>query len=225
MDAHREERSAGEVEHRAPAERVQDRAVEQRLHHEVAQLDARHRLRVDEERTERVEDWLEEEPEQLGGGGAEEARLEARRDVDVERVVALVLVVLRVVLLEERRVRDAERHVREDAERAVQRRPARPERLVVRDLVDGERQRVVDDAPEGVAGDEEGEERGVSQQDGRHQLHSHHHHHLVLELAVWHHQLLHLRVLRCNQHSSSSTSAHHHQQACSHDGANIHFTS
>lgn len=72
-----------------------------------------------------MDDRVHHEPRKFGDGRAEERDLDARRDVDVERVVPEPPVVLLVVLPVRDRHRNAVRQVRHDAEHAV-----RPRTLV-----------------------------------------------------------------------------------------------
>lgn len=198
VQSHRKERAAAEIEKWAQTHSVVDRDVERHLHEEVQHLETRDGLRVEEEGTEGVEDGLKEQPDELASGRREHSRFEARRNVDVERVVALILVMLGVVLLEDGRVRDAENYVAEDADQPVAHRIPIAECDVVRDLMDRESHRVVDDATEAVRDNDDREEWRFSQEIRGNKLHQHHADDNELEIRVVYHQLCHLRVLGCN---------------------------
>ena len=103
--------------------------------------------------------------------------------------------VLRVVLLEDGRVRDAHDEVAKDTNEPVAHRVCIAECHVVRDLVYRECHRVVEDATEAVRNDDDREEGRLPQKIGRHKLHYYHADNDELEVRVVYHQLLHLWML------------------------------
>lgn len=128
-----------------------DSQVYRQLEECVLDLELAHWLRVDHQRTEGVEKGLQEEPEKLPSWSAEEPPLHFCGDVDVQLVTTQIAVVVDVVLLEGRRVRHADGHVSPHGEPAVPLGPLVAEGHVVRDVMNGQRQRVVDAASEGVS--------------------------------------------------------------------------
>lgn len=151
-----------------------DSQVYRQLEERVLDLQLTHWLGVDHQRTEGVEKRLEEEPEKLPSWGAEEPTLHFCGDVDVQLVAAQVPVVVNVVLLEGRGVRHADGHVGPHGEPAVPLGQLVAEGHVVRDVVDGQRQRVVDAAAEGVSPEEDPLPGDVVHQVACNQLGQHH---------------------------------------------------
>lgn len=147
-----------------------DSQVYRQLKECVLDLQLTHWLRVDHQRTEGVEKRLEEEPEELPSWGAEEPPLHFRGDVHVQLVTTQIPVVVDVVLLEGRRVRHADGHIGPHGEPAVPLGQLVAEGHVVRDVVNGQRQRVVDAAAKGVSPEEDPLPGDVVHQVACHQL-------------------------------------------------------
>eukprot|EP00964_Phaeocystis_antarctica_P066106 scaffold39923_cov64-Phaeocystis_antarctica.AAC.1 len=108
-------------------------------------------LRLDEHRPQRVRQDLAAAPDRLQHGAAHVLALEARRDVGVDPVDALPLVVLEVVAAEGDAVGDADGPVGHHCEQSVRLRALEEE--VVRQLVDREEERLRDGGAKDV-GDE-----------------------------------------------------------------------
>ena len=105
------------------ARKLNVREVERELGEEVEEVPLAHGLRTDEERADGVEEQLANDPHNLEERAAhgEHLRLAARGDIRVHGVVALEHVVLKVVLLERHRERDADGKIGDETEQAVRR--------------------------------------------------------------------------------------------------------
>lgn len=147
-----------------------DSQVYRQLKECVLDLQLTHWLWVDHQRTEGVEKGLEEEPEKLPSRRAEEPPLHLCGDVNIQLVTTQIPVVVDVVLLEGRRVRHADWHVGPHGEPAVPLGQLVAEGHVVRDVVNGQRQRVVDAAAESVSPEEDPLPRDVVHQVACHEL-------------------------------------------------------
>lgn len=154
-------------------------------------------LRVDHQRTDGVEKGLEEEPQKLPGWAAEEPPLHFCGDVDVQLVTTQVPVVVDVVLLEGCRVRYANGHVGPHGKPAVPLGQLVAKGHVVRDVVNGQRQRVVDAAAEGVSPKEDPLPGDVVHQVAGHQLGQDHAGHNPFQLRIWAHERLDLWIFGC----------------------------
>mmetsp|Transcript_7566 Transcript_7566/g.29975 ORF Transcript_7566/g.29975 Transcript_7566/m.29975 type:complete len:394 (+) Transcript_7566:88-1269(+) len=163
VEAHAEEGGGDEVDrgHGAPSGGVVDVGAakggepggEGHLEDEVVQLHDGRRLSYGDEGAQGVEEGLADHPDGLEEGvGAHDVALERGGHVAVDAVLALVLVVLIVVALERRVCGDAERGVRDEAERLAEKSAAGE---VVADLVHGQGHGVVADAADGVRHQEE----------------------------------------------------------------------
>ena len=97
MQAHHDHRAEQQVEHHAQAEAVVDQIVEGQLHDCVQQFPVVDRLRVHEERSENVEQRLQEDPEQLHERRSKDLALQVARYVGVQQFVALVAVMVQMV--------------------------------------------------------------------------------------------------------------------------------
>jgi len=107
------------------------------LNDDVDDLEPGRRLRIRDEGTESIEQWLQTHPAELAERVAEKARLEVCGDVGVLDLVALVSVVLEMVDFEADRERQHDGQIRKHAERAVHHWLAVAERLIVRYFMNG----------------------------------------------------------------------------------------
>jgi hypothetical protein len=114
-----------------------DEEIEYHLNDDVDDLKARRRLRIRDEGTESIEQWLQTHPAEFADRVAEKARLEVRGDVSVLNLVALVPVVLEMVNFEADRERQNDGQVCKHAKHAVHHWLAVAERLVVRYFMNG----------------------------------------------------------------------------------------
>lgn len=150
MHPHGQQGSTEQQPEHVPAEVVHHKCIEGHLHSEVDQLSRLDRKRVDEERSERVEERLHEHPHSLHERVGEVLRFELARNVRVDHIVALVSVVFEVVLLKADRHRQANRKVRNHAPDFVQQHTILTERLSVRDLVHGQHQAMINHTSEEI---------------------------------------------------------------------------
>jgi len=132
---------------------------------------ARDLLLLDEHRAQRVGEDLAACPHDLGHWAAHDLALEERRDVSVDAVDSLELVVLEVVAAEGNRVGDPDREVGDEGEVAVVH--GRLEEQVVRKLVDGEEERLRDRGAKDVGHEHVGNPREVLRRDREPQLRAH----------------------------------------------------
>lgn len=135
------ERGEDQVRERPPAAQADEAGVEADLDRKVGELPQAWRLRLQEDRPQRVEEELEHDPYGLADGVPHGVRLRLARDVHVDAVHALEPVVLQVVLLERYGHGDADGQVCKDAQPAVEGWGC--EGKVVAQLMDGKEQVVV----------------------------------------------------------------------------------
>mmetsp|Transcript_20419 Transcript_20419/g.63473 ORF Transcript_20419/g.63473 Transcript_20419/m.63473 type:complete len:259 (+) Transcript_20419:691-1467(+) len=139
----REERRGDEERDRLPAPQREPNVVEREHEGPVERVLPRQLLRAHEARAEGVEGDLARGEEELAREGLQQAQLEVARDVGVDAVPPLVLVVLAMVQLEHHRVRHADAAVDEHRQQVVSELAA--EGAVVRHFVHGEEERVRED--------------------------------------------------------------------------------
>ncbi|PWA16262.1 hypothetical protein CCH79_00004395 [Gambusia affinis] len=133
---------------------AQNGSSNEELNHCVLDLHRTHRFRVDHQRPQGVEKRLQKEPEDLPSRRAEEPSLPLCWDVHIQLVAAQVPVVVDVVLLEGGGVGKPDGQVGPHGEPAVPLCKLVPEGHVVRNVMNGQSQRVVD-APAEAVGPEE----------------------------------------------------------------------
>lgn len=197
MYSHAQDGTCNEVDDRLQAPKMVEGQVHRQLKESVLDFQLTHWLGVHHQRTQGVEQRLEEEPEELPGRGAEEPPLHLCGDVHVQLVATQVPVVVDVVLLEGRRVRHADGHVGPHGEPAVPLGQLVAKGHVVRDVVDGQRQRVVDAAAEGVRPEEDPLPGDVVHQVACHQLGHDHARHHPFQLGIGTHERLDLWIFGC----------------------------
>ena len=142
MEAAGEEDAEDEVEERFLLPQRVNVHVKCDLRRPVHQVRARDVLRLDEHGPQRVGQDLAAAPDGFGERATDELALEPRRDVRVDAVDALVLVVLEVVAPEGHAVGDADRKVGDHRKIAVGLRTLEEE--VVRELMDRQEERLRD---------------------------------------------------------------------------------
>lgn len=150
MYSHAQDGPCDQVHDGLEPPKVEDDHVYCELKHCVLELQETHRFGVDHQRAQGVEQRLQEEPEHLPGWGAEEPPLQVRGDVHVQPVPPEVAVVIDVILLKRSGVRQSDGQVGPHGKPAVPLGQLVAERHIVGDVMDGQRQRVVNAAPEGV---------------------------------------------------------------------------
>eukprot|EP00962_Isochrysis_galbana_P014289 scaffold4087_cov96-Isochrysis_galbana.AAC.2 len=146
----RQEDAQDHVRQRPPPEEVKDDQIEPDLCYPVVDVHTRQLLRLDEDGPERVGEDLAAGPERLGDWTADEFALQPRRDVCVDAVHALELVVIQVVAPERDGVRNPDGPVGHKGEEPVVQR--RLEEEVVRELVDREKERLVPESSREAGG-------------------------------------------------------------------------
>ena len=119
VQAHAEEGAHDGVDNGAETKHVVEPRVKGEDDGGGDKLPATRGLWVDGKRAEGVEEGLEDAPEDLAGEGVEEDGLCAEGHVDIDNVLALVLVVLEMVAAEAGGGGDAHGHVGDDGEDAV----------------------------------------------------------------------------------------------------------
>lgn len=119
MQAHAQYRASNKIDYRLETPKIVDDNVYHKLHDCIQHLQPGHRLGVHDQRTERVEQRLEEEPEHLPGWGAEEPALKVGWNIHVQAISSEIPMVVDVVLLEGCRVRQANGEIGEHGKPAV----------------------------------------------------------------------------------------------------------
>ena len=155
METHTEDRASNQVNYWLGPPEPEKQRVKGQLHNYIQELQPGHRLWVDHQGTQGIEERLQDDPQHFAGGRAEEPGLEPGGDVHVQAVAAEVAVVVHVVLLEADRVRDTHGQVGEHSEKAVERGRLVAEGNVVGNVVDGQGQRVVYKSAEHVGPEEQ----------------------------------------------------------------------
>lgn len=195
VQTHRQHGAHNQVDHYAPAEEVNDNRVEDQLDDCVDDLVLVWRLRIDDEWPEDVEEGLQTHPEELAQRGAEKFRLQVGGQVRVDHLVALISMVFQVVLLKGHGHRQADGEIAEVAKVPVGCGASVSEGLHMRDLVDGQRQRVVDDAPEAVGHEKDDGPGLILHHEQHYELEEDHATGHPLEVGIVAEELLDLRIL------------------------------
>lgn len=150
MKSHGQEGAYDKVGQRAVAAHVQQYDVEGKLNGEVQHLQHGQRFGSQEQRAKRVEEGLQQYPQELGEGVVEKSAFKVRGNVHIHFIIPLVLVMLDVILLKDDRVWHANDEVTEDSQQPVSPRILVAKSKIVGDLVNGQSHGVVDDPTEAV---------------------------------------------------------------------------
>lgn len=151
----RQEDAEHHVSQRPPPEELQDDQIEPDLRDPVVDVHARELLWLDEDGSERVCQNLAAGPDGLGERPADDLALQPRRDVGVDAVDALELMVVQVVPAKRDGIRNANGPVGHKREETVVQR--RLEEEVVGQLVDRKEERLGPEAGRGGWGWASGE--------------------------------------------------------------------
>lgn len=155
MQAQTQNSSEQQIDERLVAEEIVDQKVERQSPRPVDQLERADWLGQNEHWSERVGDWEESDVEELADGRREHLGLESCGQVGVPLVDAHVFVVVAVVLFERDERRHAHGQVGDVAEDSVGDWPVGAKHQIVRDLVQTDRERVIECATDDVGQDDE----------------------------------------------------------------------
>lgn len=197
VKAHAQHGAGQHVDHRLGAPQPVEGKVEGELDGHVGQLQLRDGLGVDAEWADGIEEWLQNDPEELADARAEEPTLKVSGDVHIDAVATQVAVVVQVVALEGGRVGQANGQVGKHGEPAVELGPVVAKGRVVGDLVDGQRHGVVDATAKYVSPEEHPLPFQVLHEVERQKLNPHHHAYDPLQTMVRTHQRFDLWILSC----------------------------
>lgn len=151
VQAHAQQGSSKHVHNRLGPQSPVQQHVKGHLKDDVGYLQLTNGLGIDAERSDSVEKWLQDYPDELAEACAEEPSLQLGGNIHIHSISAQVAMMVQVIALERCRIGEADGQVGKHGKVAVPHGLVVSKSRVVGDLVNGEGHRVVDAAAKSIS--------------------------------------------------------------------------